>query len=615
MTETPSPVTTQKKGGLLDAIEWLGNKLPDPAFLFLIGAGIVMVASHLAAPAVNDAGEIVREGWVVQPMQPGEQVDPDTGRKLLEASGEPERAKSLLTSEGLYWCLKHMVENFMNFPPLGVVLVGILGIGVAERTGLIASLLKTFMAVVPRNLLTPTMVFLGIMSSVGSDAGYIVLPPLAAAIYLAAGRSPLAGIAAVFAGVSAGFNANLLITTLEPIMAEFSTQGAQIIDPTREVVATSTWYFMAASTFLVTGIGWMTSALFVEKRLERKSADDGGPDPAMEEPPGPSAWSLPVVGALLATVIGSGLGIALLVSGLGGETPALGLARTGMAITLLAGVGGSSAFVGMLARKVLEATEARATLISTALITAIPGLTALLVLLPDLFPSIETTLLYGTDGRAQRWVVVVVPIMFLTFVIPGLAHGIVMKTIKTSKDASKLMIDSIAAMAPIIVLAFFAAQFIEYFTYSNLGRMLAYTGGQWLYEQNMHPALLIAAFIGVTMVFNLFVGSMSAKYALFAPIFIPMFMFAGIRPETTMVAYRIGDSVTNIITPLNAYLIIILVYIQKYAPRAGMGTLIAMMLPYTVVFAVFWTIFLLVWDAMGWPLGVGDPVSVSVPVE
>lgn len=605
------PEATAKKGGLLDAIEWLGNKLPDPAFLFLIGAGIVMIASHFAAPQINEAGEIVREGWVVQPMQPGEEINPDTGRQVLVAKGDPERAQSLLTSEGLYWCLKHMVENFMNFPPLGVVLVGILGIGVAERTGLIASLLKTFMAVVPRKLLTPTMVFLGIMSSVGSDAGYIVLPPLAAAIYLAAGRSPLAGIAAVFAGVSAGFNANLLITTLEPIMAEFSTQGAQIIDAEREVVATSTWYFMAASTFLVTGIGWMTSALFVEKRLHRKDAGDGGPNPELEEPPGPSAWSVPVVGVLVGTIVLIAVGLGLLVSGLSGDEPSLGSARIGMLLTLLAGIGGSSLFVSMLAKKVLEKKEALATTISTALITGLPGITAVLVLLPDLFPSIETTLLYGMDGRAQRWVVVVVPIMFLTFVVPGLAHGIVMGLIRTTKDAAKLMIDSIAAMAPIIVLAFFAAQFIEYFTYSNLGKMLAYTGGQWLYEQNMHPALLITAFIAVTMVFNLFVGSMSAKYALFAPIFIPMFMFAGIRPEITMVAYRIGDSVTNVITPLNAYLIIILVYIQKYAPRAGMGTLIAMMLPYTVVFAIFWTIFLLIWDAMGWPLGVGDPGTVA----
>jgi aminobenzoyl-glutamate transport protein len=178
--------------------------------------------------------------------------------------------------------------------------------------------------------------------------------------------------------------------------------------------------------------------------------------------------------------------------------------------------------------------------------------------------------------------------------------------IKSGKDATQTMIDSMAAMAPIIVLAFFAGQFVAAFDESGLGRMLAFSGGEWLFVQRFSAAGLVVAFIFVTMFFNLFIGSMSAKYTLFAPIFVPMFMLIGIRPELTQTAYRIGDSTTNIITPLNSYLIIILMYVQKYAPKAGIGTLIAMMLPYTVVFTLVWVALILIWEALGMPLGPGD---------
>ncbi len=680
-TADKSPTTPpRKRKGMLDAIEWMGNALPDPAALFLIGAVLVMVVSHLAAPPVpkgfeivwqdvgnkaggpdehvakfvekatghevayvtepkddgtlaaymqiKETGELVRDeagrpidiaeqGWVVFKKNPQEgEVDPETGKAklILVPTGEVVVPRSLMTKEGIYWCLKSLEPNFLNFAPLGIVLVGMLGVGVAERTGLIAALLKTFMLVVPRQMLTPTMVFLGIMSSVGSDAGYVVLPPLAAAIYLAAGRSPLAGIAAVFSGVAAGFNANLLITTLEPIMANFTSQGAQLIDPERVVAPTAGWYFMAASTFIVTGAGWLTSALFVEKRLSAKSVEDGGPDLSKEEPPGPSPWTSQVVGTAAITVIGLAAGLLMLVEGITigeGEAEAnLGLARAGMVVTVLGAAFGVPSTLYRLARVALEPREAFGVLCSTIGLMSIPIVVALLALAPGLFPSIESTPLSGMDGVFQRWVAVVVPIIFLTFLIPGLIHGVINGKITGSKDAARLMIDSMAAMAPIIVLAFFAGQFVAYFGESNLGTMLAFAGGEWLFSKQMHPAVLIVAFILLTMVFNMFVGSMSAKYALFAPIFVPMFMLVGIRPELTMTAYRIGDSVTNIITPLNAYLVIILVFMQKYAPKSGMGTLIAMMLPYTIVFSIVWTIFLLLWIQIGFPLGVDDAMQV-----
>lgn len=589
MADTPS-TGSSSRFSILDLIEWIGNKLPDPATLFAIGTLVVMLLSAVAVwgdwevkqrlphpvfeevetedgeierrPVLDENGKqkvvweytyVKEQRLVMEPVvdADGEPViDEETGEPVMRAQvdedGQPvfeevatdeiaaERPKSLLTSDGFFWAVKNMVKNFMEFPPLGVVLVGMLGIGVAERTGLIGALLKAFMLVVPGRFLTPAMVFIGIMSSMAMDAGYVVLPPLAAALYLAVGRSPLAGMAAVFAGVSAGFNANLLITGLDPMLAGFANTGAQVIDSEYQVNPACNWYFMIASTFFITLAGWATTALFVERRLNRKPPEEGGPIK-------PTADDLAEQRLKPAEV--QGLWIAL--------------------GTLLA------------------------TQIAIMLLIFVPGWA-----------------FHGEGVDFQRWVEAIVPIIFFSFLIPAIAYGISLKTITNDKDAAKIMIESMAAMAPIIVLAFFAAQFIEYFKYSGLDRMLAMAGGQMLGQADMPAELLVITFIGVTMVFNMFFGSMSAKYAMFAPIFIPMFMMVGISPELTQAAYRIGDSTTNIITPLNAYLIIILVFMQKYVPKGGIGTLIATMFPYSVVFSIVWAIMLLIWMQLGIPLGV-----------
>jgi aminobenzoyl-glutamate transport protein len=596
-------------GKVLNRVEWLGNKLPDPAFLFLIGLVLVLFASHLAAPVlpvgfevrwqvdvanggvdervgvigrVSDGEEgevfepasivvdnvdtenlnarlvidatgetvlgsdgnpinVAEHGWAVFEKVPVDtDNDPETPPELV-SNGRVMFARSLLTSEGVYWLLASMEANFLGFAPLGVVLLGMLGIGPMERVGLISALLRAALSRVPGMLLTPAMIFLGIMSSLGSDAGYVVLPPLAALAYLAVGRSPLAGIAAVFAGVAAGFNANLLITSLEPLMSNLSQGAAQSIDADRAVAATATWYFMAASTLILTFVGWATTAMFVEKRLNAKSAADGGPDPQ-------HASTLDGHGTLKPEEF-KGLIWAGVVFGIG--------------------------------------------LAFTAWLVFWKG-----------------SPLYGSDGPFPRWVAVIVPLMFILTILPACVYGAVVGNIKSTKDAAQTMVESMASMAPIIVLAFFAGQFVAAFEESGLGRMLAFSGGEWLFNQQYGAGGLLIAFILVTMVFNLFVGSMSAKYALFAPIFVPMFMLIGIRPEMTQTAYRIGDSTTNIITPLNPYMVIILMYVQKYAPKAGIGTLIAMMLPYTIAFTLVWMIMIVVWNASGAPLGVGDPVEV-----
>ena len=533
--------------GLLGWIEWLGNALPDPTALFVLGAALVMIISAYAAWADWSVTPKVAQAVVDEAGAPV--LDPETQRPRLEfveqrdAEGNAVviRARNLLSSDGIFWALDQMVTNFINFPPLGVVLVGMLGIGVAERTGLFGALLRAVMLVMPPVLFTPTMVFLGIMSSLGLDAGYVVLPPLAAALYQSVGRSPLAGIAAVFAGVAAGFNANLLVTGLDPLLAGFTTAGARIVDPDYNVAATCNWAFMAASTIVMTGVGWLVTARIVEPRLSSRSAAEGGASPAGSD----------VESQRLSSNEWKGMWVAL-------------------------------ATMGFLL-----------------------GLIILLVLVPG-------SPLHGNSPRQvnfARWVAVIVPIIFLMFLLPGLIYGVILGNIKSSKDAAKAMVEAIAAIAPIVVLAFFAAQFIAYLNYSQLDRMMAFAGGAALARAELPPSALIVAFIVLILFFNLFIGSMSAKYAMVAPIFVPMLMIVGISPELTQAAYRIGDSVTNTVTPLNAYLVIILMFMQRYAKSAGMGTLISMMLPYSVTFFLVWTIMLLVWMWLGIPLGINGPLT------
>lgn len=536
-------------GGLLGWVERLGNKLPDPATMFLIGTLLVMALSHAAVlldwSVVHELPVTTADGrsvaWEVQYVQEEVILEDGTTERRATATPLTSKAKSLLTAEGLYWLLSTLVNNFVKFPPLGIVLVGMLGIGLAERVGLVAVLLKYLMLLVPPTLLTPAMVFLGIMSSMGLDAGYIVLPPLAAMLYRAAGRSPLAGIAAVFAGVAAGFNANLFITGLDPMLAQFTQEGARIIDKGYEVAATCNWWFAIASTFVITLAGWFTTSFFVERRLKTLPPEDGGPVPmaAMD-----------------------------------------------------------------LDSQRVTAAEKRALLASVGALAAV-----LVVVFAAIF--VEGWALNGDDGPFARWVRQIVPILFFCFTVPSIVFGVKMKAIKNDKDAAGMLVESIAGMAPIIVLAFFAAQFIECFKFSGLDRMAAMAGGQALGKAEMSAMLLVVAFIGVTIVFNLFVGSMSAKYAMFAPIFIPMFMLVGISPELTQAAYRIGDSVSNTITPLNAYLVIVLVFMRQVMPKAGMGTLVSTMLPYTIVFTIVWTGLLLLWMWLDIPLGKGGPLTYN----
>ena len=428
------------------------------------------------------------------------------------------------------------------------MLVAGIGIAVAEKSGLIAAVLKTILVVVPRSLITPATFFAGVMSSMAVDAGYIVLPPLAAAIYKAIGRSPLVGLAAVFGGVAAGFNANLLVTGLDPLLAGLTEEAARILDPGYNVNPACNWYFMIASTLLITLVGWGVSSLIVEPRLQKRSPEEGGPggtDGAMdltltsEEKKG-LAW------ASIATVVTLGV--------------------------IVANVFFSWGF------------------------------------LHDPEGSIGT-------GEGQRpfatWIGAIVPLLLLLFLFPGLAYGVAVKSIKNDRDVIRMMTEYMEILANYIVLAFFAAIFVASFAQSGLGQMMAIEGGDILRSAGLPTWALMIGFILVVGFINMFVGSMSAKWAMLATVFVPMLMTLGISPEMTQVAYRIGDSTTNAITPLNQYVVVVLVFMQQYVKKAGIGTLIALMLPYSIAFLIAWTIMFIIWIQFGLPIGIDAPLTWS----
>lgn len=512
---------------LLNAVERAGNRLPDPMTLFIAGTIIVMVMSEIAVSA----------GWSVEKTT--RERDKDT-QELVTTTTTVE-AVSLLRGDGAYFSINSLVDNFTGFAPLGIVLVGMLGIGVAEKTGLIGALLKVFMAATPQKLLTPAMVFIGIMSSMALDAGYVVLPPVAAALYKSVGRSPLVGLAAVFAGVAAGFSANLFITGIEPLIAGITQEGAQVFDKDFEVAATCNWTFIAVSTVLLTFVGWGVSAWLVEPRYHGKAPEDGGPAPVSDQ----ELRAQRLTESEKRALRGAGVAFALVVAAI---------------VIMILTPGGP---------------------------------------------------LHGQGARFARWIHAIVPILFFVFLLPAVTFGVMNKTITNDKHVAGLMSQTMSDMGAYIVLAFFAAQFVAFFNHSHLGEMTAIAGGNTLQSADMPVWLLLTVFILIIVLANIFIGSMSAKWAFLAPVFVPMFMTgANIHPALTQAAYRIGDSVSNCISPLNPYVIIILVFMQKYVPKAGIGTLVALMLPYSLVFLAVWTLLLIVWILTGAPLGPEGPLML-----
>jgi aminobenzoyl-glutamate transport protein len=470
------------------------------------------------------------------------------------------RVVSLMNGDGLRRIFTGLVDNFTGFAPLGVVLVAMLGVGVAERSGLLSAAVRAMVLGAPKHMVTVAIVFAGVISNTASEVGYVVLIPLAGAIFYALGRHPLAGMAAAFAGVSGGYSANLLIGTIDPLLAGITEEAAQLIDPDYAVNATANWYFMFVSTFLVTTIGALVTTFIVEPKLgayDRSRADESILDDRMMEP-------------------------------LKGEE------RRGLAWAGLAFVG----VLGVMAYTLLPAVrfpEWAPLLAGASVPETLPGWGVLRD--PDTGDVMRSPFF---DGFVV-WILIF-------FVAVGYAYGRAAGTMKTDRDIIDAMAAALSSLGLYIVLVFFAAQFVAFFGWTNLGQITAVSGANFLQETGLTGPALFFLFILMCAVINLSLGSASAQWAVTAPIFVPMLMLIGYAPEAIQAAYRIGDSSTNIITPMMSYFGLILAWATRYDKNLGVGTLIAMMLPYSMAFIVFWSGFFYLWTfVLGLPVGPGSP--------
>ncbi|WP_394204677.1 AbgT family transporter [Shewanella waksmanii] len=496
-------------GKVLDGIERVGNKLPDPAMLFLMLLFTVWGLS-----------------WALSGIS-FEAIDPRTDQPIV--------VTNLLSAEALTHFLTTMVSTFTAFAPLGVVLVAMLGVGVAEHSGYINTALKQMLKVTPAKLLTPAVVLVGIISHTATDAGYVVVIPLAGVIFFTVGRHPLAGIAAAFAGVSGGFCANFIPSGIDPLLQSFTQSAAQIVDPDIQVNPLNNWFFAASSCIPITLLIWYLTDKVLEPRLNRthKVNREEVDIPAMEE---------------------------------------------------------------------ITSKELKAFRIATAVMfAAIIGFFSLTVS--------ETSTLRDANGSLTSFsaplMQSIVPLIFIFFMLPGLVYGYLTKTFTSSADVVQAMSKSMSGMAHYIVMAFFCAQFVAAFSASNLGALIAVEGAGALKAMNLSAEITVIGMIILVGFVNLFVGSSSAKWALIGPVLVPMLMQLNISPDLSQAAYRVGDSSSNIITPLMPYFPLVVVYCQRYVKGIGIGTLISMMLPFSIALLSIWSAWLLLYWSMGIPLGLG----------
>ncbi|WP_300410450.1 AbgT family transporter [uncultured Alcanivorax sp.] len=491
MTNTP---------GWLGRLETLGNKLPHPTLLFVwLCLLLLPLTAVLGAMGLS----------TVHPL-----------------SDETVTVRSLVDSDGIRYLFTSLVGNFTGFAPLGIVLVAMLGLGVAEQSGLLSVSLASLVRRASGRTLVITVAFAGVLSSLTVDAGYVVLIPLAGLVFQLAGRSPIAGIATAFAAVSGGFSANLLVGPVDATLAGLSTEAARIVDPSRTVDATGNYWFIIVSTFLVTALVTLVTQRITEPRLANQPRGEASAPEVPSSHPHALKWTL----ATLVLLLG---GITLLV--LPADAP-LRHQDTGDIL-------GSPFIHGLV-----------------VIVAVIAG-------------------------------------------VCGAVYGRMSGQFRNAGDIISAMETTMASMAGYLVLMFFAAQFVAWFNYSQLGLLLAIEGAAWLGSLTLPKVVLLLFFVLLAALINLLIGSASAKWSILAPIFVPMLMLLGISPEATQAAYRVGDSSTNIITPLMPYFVLVLGFARRYQPDTGIGTLIALMLPYSLTLLLGWSVLLGVWIGFGWPLG------------
>ncbi|MER0395816.1 AbgT family transporter [Vibrio vulnificus] len=501
----------------LDTVEYLGNLLPHPITLFAIFCLAILISSGIAG---------YFEVSVVDPRPEGAK-----GR----AADGMIHVVSLLNADGLELIVTNLVKNFVGFAPLGTVLVAMLGVAIAEHSGLLSAAMRGMVMGASKRMVTVTVVFAGIISNTASELGYVVLIPLAAMLFHSLGRHPLAGLAAAFAGVSGGYSANLLIGTVDPLLSGITETAAKMIDPTYTVGPEVNWYFMFASTFVISFLGAFVTEKVVEPKLGKYNVEEAAADLSNDK-----------MGSLT-------------------DVEKKGLKLAGVAVLVVS---------ALLAWTIVPADG---------------------VLRSDV----------GTVAGSP-FLKSIVAFIFVFFAIPGFVYGKVVGTMKNDRDVIDAMSKSMSSMGMYIVLVFFAAQFVAFFKWTNFGQVFAVAGADFLQTIGLTGPMLFFAFILMCGFINLMIGSASAQWAVTAPIFVPMLMLVGYAPETIQAAYRIGDSVTNIITPMMSYFGLILAVATRYMKNMGIGTLISVMLPYSIVFMVGWSLLFYVWVfVFGLPVGPG----------
>lgn len=525
MTHPPATFEETARSGwfnrFLNIVERMGNLLPHPVTLFaLFALGVIFVSGV--------AGYF--DLTVADPRPEGAR-----GRS---ADGII-RAVSLLNGAGLRRIVENLVTNFTGFVPLGTVLVALLGVGVAERSGLLSAGIRAIVLKAPPALVTVAIVFAGVVSNTASEMGYVVLIPLAAVIFHALGRHPLAGLAAAFAGVSGGYSANILIGTVDPLLAGITQEAARLIDPAYTVHPAVNWYFMMASTFLITTAGTLVTLRIVEPRLgtyDPERSDKAAVAKMTVDPVSRTEWK-GLLGAFISIVLLIGLLLLAVV-------PETGVLRN-----------------------------------------------------PETRDVLDSAFLRG-----------IVALIFVFFLVPGFVYGWITGTMRSDRDVVDAMAHAMSTMGLYIVLVFFAAQFVAFFNWTNLGSITAVLGADVLRATGFTGPIVFIPFIIMCCIVNLSLGSASAQWAITAPIFVPMLMLIGYSPEVVQAAYRIGDSTTNVITPMMSYFGLILAFAARYDRSLGIGTLISVMLPYTLVFIVAWTAFFFLWVfGLDLPVGPGAP--------
>jgi aminobenzoyl-glutamate transport protein len=503
----------------LDVVEKVGNKVPHPAVIFLILIAIVIVLSQILHMLGTSISYQV--------------LNPETHK--LETATTP--AKSLLTADGIRFMYERLIPNFMSFTAVGLMIVAMVGAGVAEEAGLVKALIRKLVLVSPPRALTYIMAYVGIMSSIAADAGYLVLIPLAGAAFLSVDRHPLAGLALGFAGVASGFTVNMLIKPLDAVLVEFTNDAIHLVNPNASIGLTSNLWFSIASVVVLTGLIAFITDRTIEPRLGEYKPEDSAAK--------------------------------------GGDQPVEG--RAGLSAEESRGL-----------RYALFALLG--TIVFFALLTLPPGA-------PLRNP--DTGALIGTSPF-MNGLIALIMVLFLT---TGAAYGIGAGSMKNITDIIKAIEKALSGLGGLIFLFLLISQFVAYFNYSNMGTILAVKMADVLRDSNIGPLWLLIGFIVVVAIVDLLITGAIAKWAIFAPIFVPLLMKLGVAPEAVLAAYRVGDSPINSITPLNAYFALVVVFAQKYDKNAGVGTVVSLMLPYVVWILVVWTLLFVAWYLSGLPWG------------